>query len=66
MDAKKIIKEWNKKTNNCSPDIISYDLISLVEYTINKTKNYVIEKIIVFAKDIKPSGEIKMKNPFKF
>ena len=64
MDAKKIIKEWNKKTNGCSPDVISYDLISLVEYTINKTKNYVIEKIIVFAKDIKPS-EVKQNEKTK-
>lgn len=38
IDAKSIILEWNKKIKNRSPDIISYDLIMLIEYVINKTK----------------------------
>ena len=36
--AKKLIDDWHHKIHKNKPDVISYELISLVEYVINKTE----------------------------
>ena len=45
MKADEVIKEWNKRIGGDKPDIISYDLISLVDFALKKQTKRILNEL---------------------